>query len=143
MTKRSWVGGVLAAVLVLFATGCSNKGGRAGKVEVVLSERLKQQGVSLEDWRYSESAKSFGVKLKASQPVEKHTYLVISGPDIGRVGSPIPAGTASTSKSGSISGGARPWGIRSATSRRAERSPSMPGEVGPSGRPESDRELRL
>jgi hypothetical protein len=95
MTRRFWIGSagvVLAVVLNLFAGGCSNKGGRAGKVEVVLSERLKQKGVSLEDWRYSESEKSFGVKLKASSPVDKHTYLIISGPGIGQVSSPTPAG---------------------------------------------------
>ena len=95
MTRRDRLGSagvVLTAFLILVAGGCSNKGGRAGKVEVVLSERLKQKGISLEDWRYSESEKSFGVKLKASNPVEKHTYLQISGPGIGQVGSPIPAG---------------------------------------------------
>lgn len=96
MTRRSWfarTGATLAILLLLsVGVGCSNKGGRAGKVEVVLSERLKQKGVTLEDWRYSDSQKTFGVKLSASSPVEKHTYLTISGPGIGQVGSPIPAG---------------------------------------------------
>jgi hypothetical protein len=78
--------------LTLFAVGCSNKGKYAGKVNVVLSERLQAKGVSLEDWRYSESEKSFGVKLKTSQPVDKQTYLIISGPGIGKVKSPIPVG---------------------------------------------------
>jgi hypothetical protein len=95
MTRYGWIGNagvVLATVLIPCAGGCSNKGARAGKVQVVLSERLKQKGVSLEDWRYSESEKSFGVKLKASSPVDKQTYLTISGPGIGQVSSPIPVG---------------------------------------------------
>lgn len=86
------VASVAAAALVLFAAGCSNKGGRAGKVEVVLSERLKEKGVTLVDWRFSNSEKSFGVKLKASQPVEKQTYLEINGPGLNRVRSLTPSG---------------------------------------------------
>jgi hypothetical protein len=80
--------------LVLVAGGCSNKGKYAGKVNVVVSERLQAQGVSLEDWRYSESDKSFGVKLKTSRPVDKQTYLIVSGPGIGQLKSPIPVGDA-------------------------------------------------
>jgi hypothetical protein len=85
---------VIALLLIglLCAAGCSNKSGREGKVEVVVSERLKQKGVTLEDWRYSDSDKTFGIKLKTSQPVSKHTYPIISGPGLGQIGSPIPAG---------------------------------------------------
>lgn len=90
MRGRAWALGVVA--LVLFVAGCSNKGGRAGKVEVVLSEKLKAKGVALVDWRYSPSEKSFGVKLKASEPVEKQTYIVINGPGLSRIGSPVPVG---------------------------------------------------
>jgi hypothetical protein len=79
-------------VLAFFGLGCSNKGKYAGKVEVVVGKNLQAKGVSLVDWRYSESQKSFGIKLKAAQPVEKHTYLEITGPGIGRAGSPIPMG---------------------------------------------------
>lgn len=113
MTRWGWIGNggvVLVAVLILFVSGCSNKGGRAGKVEVVLSERLKQKGVSLEDWRYSESEKSFGVKLKASSPVDKHTYLIISGPGIGQVSSPIPAGDSINKKEWIDFGGTKALG---------------------------------
>ncbi len=85
-------GVALLAVLALVAGGCSNKGSREGKVNVVVSDRLKDKGVSLEDWRYSDSEKTFGVKLKTSKPVDKQTYLIISGPGIGQAGSPIPAG---------------------------------------------------
>jgi len=83
---------LFAAILLVFATGCSNKGKYAGKVTVEVSKRLQEKGVSLADWRYSESDKSFGIKLTTSRPVDKHTYLIISGPNIGQVTSPIPAG---------------------------------------------------
>ena len=113
MTRRGSIGSAvvaLVAVLILFAGGCSNKGGRAGKVEVVLSERLKQKGVTLEDWRYSESQKSFGIKLKASSPVDKHNYLTISGPGIGQASSPIPAGDSINKKEWIDFGGTKALG---------------------------------
>lgn len=112
MTRGSWIGSgvLLTAILVLFAGGCSNKGGRAGKVNVVVSERLKQKGVTLEDWRYSDSQKSFGVKLKASSPVEKHTYLIISGPGIGQASSPIPVGESINKKEWIDFGGTKALG---------------------------------
>jgi hypothetical protein len=83
---------LLLFVAALCAVGCSNKGKYAGKVNVEVSKVLQERGVSLEDWRYSESDKSFGIKLKTGKPVDKHTYLVISGPGIGQVSSPIPCG---------------------------------------------------
>src|SRR5262245_59839837 len=93
VTRCSWMGTGIGMVLFLaLLAGCSNKGGREGKVNVVVSKRLEEQGVSVVDWRYSSSDKSFGVKLKASKELSKHTYLTVSGPGIGNAGSPIPMG---------------------------------------------------
>ena len=94
MTRRTWFTFASSSITFALSAGCSNKGKRAGKVDVVVSDRLKEKGVSLVDWRYSESEKSFGVKLKTSKPLDKQTYIVISGPNIGQVGSPIPVGDA-------------------------------------------------
>jgi len=70
--------GMLAAVMFLLGTvGCSNKGKYAGKVTVVVGEPLKAKGVELVDWRHSASEKSFGVKLKARQPVEDNLKITI------------------------------------------------------------------
>lgn len=76
---RFWTGiGLLAAaILLLGAAGCSNKGKYAGKVTVVVSDRLKAKGVELVDWRHSASEKSFGFKLKARQPVEDNLKITI------------------------------------------------------------------
>jgi hypothetical protein len=93
MTRHT-VGITVLVAMVFILGGCSNKGGREGKVQVVLSERLKEKGVVLEDWRYSPSEKSFGIKLKTTKPVDKHIYIMISGPGIGQVKSPVPAGDA-------------------------------------------------
>jgi hypothetical protein len=82
----------LLLALALFAVGCSNKGKYAGKVNVEVSKQLADKKVSVVDWRYSESEKSFGVKLKTSKPLDKQTYIVVRGPGIGMVGSPIPVG---------------------------------------------------
>jgi hypothetical protein len=78
--------------IALFVVGCSNKGKYAGKVNVEVSKRAAEMGVSVEDWRYSESDKSFGVKLKTSKPLDKQTYIELRGPGIGMVTSPIPVG---------------------------------------------------
>lgn len=77
---------------LLIVAGCSNKGKYAGKLNVVVSDRLKDKGVSLEDWRYSDSDKSFGIKLRTSQKLPEQTYLTLSGPGIGQIGSPVPVG---------------------------------------------------
>jgi hypothetical protein len=79
-------------VVAVFAAGCSNKGKYAGKVNVEVSKRLADLGVSLVDWRFSESEKSFGIKLKTSKPLDKQTYIVIRGDGVGQVSSPIPVG---------------------------------------------------
>jgi hypothetical protein len=96
MSRRTWIQclsfGLLCAAT--FAVGCSNKGKYEGKVKVEVSQRLQERGVSLADWRYSETDKSFGIKLKSSKPIDKQTYLVISGPGIGQVSSPLPFGDA-------------------------------------------------
>jgi hypothetical protein len=81
--SRLWkrIGFLSTAMFWLSAAGCSNKGGYAGKVTVVVGDRLKAKGVELVDWRYSASAKSFGFKLRAQQPVEDHLKITtrISG----------------------------------------------------------------
>ena len=82
----------IAAVLMIAVVGCSNKGGREGKVSVVVGKNLKALGVTLVDWRYSPSNQTFGIKLKAAKPVPKHTYLTISGPGLSNVQSLTPAG---------------------------------------------------
>ncbi len=82
----------LIMACLLFVVGCSNKGKYAGKLNVVVSDRLKDKGVSLVDWRYSDSEKSFGIKLRASQKVSEQTYLTLSGSGIGQIGSPVPVG---------------------------------------------------
>lgn len=82
----------LISVLMLAAVGCSNKGGREGKVEVVVGKNLRALGVTLVDWRYSPSGQTFGVKLKAANPLPKQTYLILSGPGLSNVQSLSPSG---------------------------------------------------
>lgn len=82
----------LAAVLMLVAVGCSNKGGREGKVTVVVGKNLEALGVTLVDWRYSPSGQTFGIKLKASNPVPKQTYVTLNGPGLSNVQSLSPSG---------------------------------------------------
>jgi hypothetical protein len=89
---KTLLGVCLALICLVGVGGCSNKGRYAGKVSVVVSDQLQAQGVSLVDWRFSESQKSFGVKLRTNSPMPKQTYVTLSGPGIGRIGSPIPVG---------------------------------------------------
>lgn len=65
--------------------GCSNKSGLEGKVQVVLSERLKERGVTLIDWRFYKANKTFGVRLQANPPIEGKLHLVLSGPGLGNL----------------------------------------------------------
>jgi hypothetical protein len=59
---------VLALVSILGLVGCSNsKGKYAGKLKVEASPELEKKGVTLSDWRYSNSDKTFGVQLSASK----------------------------------------------------------------------------
>lgn len=87
---RNWA--VLA--IAIFAVGCSNKGKYADKVNVVVSDQLKEQGVFLVDWRFSDSQDTFGIKLKTNEPVKKQTYLSIKGPEIGELRSMGPVGNS-------------------------------------------------
>ncbi|MCS7046153.1 MAG: hypothetical protein NZO58_07340 [Gemmataceae bacterium] len=66
-----------AAVVLVNLVGCNNKGKYADKVTVVVGEQLKAKGVELVDWRHSSSEKSFGVKLKAQQPVDDNLKISI------------------------------------------------------------------
>ena len=89
---RQAAGVVALAAITLLGLGCSSKGKYAGKLNVVVGDRLKQMGVSVDEWRYSDSEKAFGVKLKTSRPLDKQTYITINISGRGMAGSPIPVG---------------------------------------------------
>lgn len=82
----------LFVLLIVSGFACSNKGDREGKVNVVIGKNLQAIGVSLVDWRYSASNQTFGIKLKSSTPVPKHTYLILSGPGLSNVQSLMSSG---------------------------------------------------
>jgi hypothetical protein len=101
---------LLVAALMSAATGCSNKGGREGKVTVTVGKNLQALGVTLVDWRYSPSNQTFGVKLKAANPVPKHTYLIISGTGMSNVQSLASSGDAINAEAWVDYGGSKALG---------------------------------
>jgi hypothetical protein len=82
------------AVIGLISTlslGCSNsKGKYAGKLKVEASPQLQQLGVTVTDWRYSNSDKTFGVQISASKDFGPPNNVDVNVQGQGRYSSPVP-----------------------------------------------------
>src|SRR5260370_13181065 len=85
----------LLAGLVLISTlgmsGCANsKGKYAGKLKVEASPQLQQLGVTVTDWRYSDSNKTFGIQLSASKDFGPPNSIDLRVQGRGTYSSPVP-----------------------------------------------------
>ena len=83
---------VASLVLVLAALpGCSSsKGKYAGKLKVEASPKLQELGVTVKEWRFSESDKTFGVQLSATKDFGPPNKIELSIEGKGRFSSPVP-----------------------------------------------------
>lgn len=82
---------VLGLISTLSLLGCANsKGKYAGKLKVDASPQLQQLGVTVTDWRYSDSNKTFGVQLSASKDFGPPNNIDLRVQGRGTYSSPVP-----------------------------------------------------
>jgi hypothetical protein len=82
---------LISLITSLGSLGCSNsKGKYAGKLKVEASPQIQQLGVTVADWRYSDSNKTFGVQVAASKDFGPPNYIDVHVSGHGTFSSPVP-----------------------------------------------------